>query len=130
MYELTAHQVPWDSIPEHEQIFGHVADGRGPQLSPKCLEDAPDGWRELMESCWHQTPNEWPGFDAIYTKLAIMRAEALEVGPVSAEPCNKQTIHPPVNHIEGSSARERAKCTVAPRCLLNGQTVWMKVCSF
>jgi serine/threonine protein kinase len=65
MWELMTGRRPfWDKSHDTELII-EICDG----LRPPIVTNAPDGYIELMQNCWHSDPNERPSARDIYQIL-------------------------------------------------------------
>lgn len=71
LWEITAHQPPWRDLHGHE-VFNQVVQGNRPTVPSECAEIA--GWRELMESCWAETPADRPTFLKVKQDLAEVKS--------------------------------------------------------
>lgn len=87
LYEIMTHKVPWEGT-SINGIFRKVSNGCRPSLQhwPK---HAPEGWRDLMCSCWEQDPASRPDFKEIYT--ALQRQTRVHAAKVQQERQGTQT---------------------------------------
>lgn len=64
VYEIMTNQIPYNGFNEVNIIF-NVADG----LRPKIEVPIPKAYRNLIEKCWSQNPNDRPTFNDIVDEL-------------------------------------------------------------
>jgi len=94
MWELMTGRKPfWDQNHNTELII-EICDG----LRPPIITNAPDGYIELMQKCWHSDPNERPTandiLDVIYNKLDYYKEKinptkiirSPDIGPITNNP--------------------------------------------
>ena len=69
MWELMIGRKPfWDKIHDTDLII-EICDG----LRPPIVTNAPEGYIELMQECWHSDPNKRPTATELKEKLRILR---------------------------------------------------------
>eukprot|EP01098_Paradermamoeba_levis_P015053 TRINITY_DN744_c0_g2_i2.p1 TRINITY_DN744_c0_g2~~TRINITY_DN744_c0_g2_i2.p1 ORF type:complete len:299 (-),score=99.36 TRINITY_DN744_c0_g2_i2:207-1103(-) len=64
LYEIASRQEPWQSYRDpQEQLLlrNYIAEGKRPELP----DDAPENFKNLIENCWRQDPEERPTFKEI-----------------------------------------------------------------
>ena len=82
MYEVTAHQPPWESTEDDkgqgglresmtpDEVYQRVVANERPELDRGVRAEAPEGWCRLMEQCWAADPTKRPSFNVILRELA------------------------------------------------------------
>ncbi|KAK9868869.1 hypothetical protein WJX84_005074 [Apatococcus fuscideae] len=81
MWELLMWQIPWEDAGPWQVVLSVVDQSKRPEI-PASAENllggqplAWDGYRALMERCWHQTPAKRPGFEAVIASLRALIAK-------------------------------------------------------
>ena len=88
MYEVLTNKVPWEDLSDREVTIKTV-NGERPKISSKDeVGIVPDGYMELMESCWSESENQRPSMKTVLKKvgkLCTTRKESmdLEISSVS-----------------------------------------------
>ena len=70
MWELVSHSPPWASLTQ-EEVYKHVVDGERPLVDEDIIGIL--GWKDLMEQCWHRTPEQRPSMSSVCDQLSTMR---------------------------------------------------------
>lgn len=83
MWEVWTRMTPWNEIgcplvEFFEELKARVVAGQRPVLPAGC-GDAPQGYRELMHSCWVENPVQRPTFSAVLDRLGTVQRSAIPV---------------------------------------------------
>lgn len=65
VYEILTCEEPFQKFNIYKLMEEVMKDGYRPPIS----EDVPNSYRELIERCWSQKPEERPSFDEIVSEL-------------------------------------------------------------
>ncbi|KAK9834224.1 hypothetical protein WJX84_003009, partial [Apatococcus fuscideae] len=80
MWELLMWQIPWDDAGPWQVVLSVVDQSKRPEIPPLAnampggCPRAWEGYRALMERCWHQKPAKRPGFEAVIASLRALIA--------------------------------------------------------
>ena len=70
MWELVSHSPPWASL-RQEEVYTQVVDGERPRVDEDRIGIS--GWKDLMEQCWHRTPEQRPSMSSVCDQLSTMK---------------------------------------------------------
>eukprot|EP00939_MAST-03C_sp_MAST-3C-sp1_P000673 g673.t1 len=76
MWESLALEVPWGEFDFSYKILDAVSNGRRPAVTAAMRGDAPDGFVEMMMTCWEQDPARRWEFDVILAEMRKMQDDA------------------------------------------------------
>jgi serine/threonine protein kinase len=69
LWELYSRTAPYSGMTPFQVMFGVASSGMRPPINE---DDCPEPWRELMLTCWSESPEDRPTFDQIARTLQSM----------------------------------------------------------
>jgi serine/threonine protein kinase len=88
LWILYCQKEPYKHIEHSWEIARFVMEGNREKI-PK---DCPSDFKELIEQCWSQEPNQRPEFQEIATRLEQMVESCNEVQPSPRSPRSKKSL--------------------------------------
>ncbi|MDP2438779.1 MAG: protein kinase [archaeon] len=80
MFELLSRKVPWQELSSAAALQAAVLGGRRPalipSLAPSVSPEVVSPFIQLMQECWHQTPENRPSMAAVSARLTEMLVHA------------------------------------------------------
>ena len=68
LWELYTRTAPYAGMTPFQVMYGVASSGMRPNIN----DDCPEPWRELMITCWAESPDDRPTFDVIAKTLQTM----------------------------------------------------------